>query len=53
MCPVYLLALPDLIQKDKAVKTGRKTGRPNSDSDCFECVMSMGWYAVEKLWNSL
>lgn len=45
----YLLALPDLAQKDKA----EKTGRPNCDSDCFESVMSVGSYAAGKLWNSL
>lgn len=48
-CLLYLFALPDLAQKDKAVKTGR----PSSDSDCFEPVMFVGWYAAEKLWNSL
>jgi len=48
-CPLYLLALPDIAQKDKAVKKGR----PSSDSDCFESVMSVGWYAAENLWKSL
>lgn len=39
----YLLAFPDLAQKEKAVKTGIHS----SDSDCFESVMSVWWYVSE------
>lgn len=44
MCPLYLLALPDLAQKNKVVKTGI----PSSDPDSFESVMSVGWCTAGK-----